>query len=393
MNIAITQPVLPHLDALIDKVASLNAFVASGALRTYQRDILTDRKFTFPCPFTGKLRSPNAHYVLPGSGVLYYIAAPRPYILVAASLKDAFPLLCVITAQDVIWFKKQERADLVTHAQNLLTTPPTHTVQNRLKPRITIGDPNFAHFLWNEFPALLEAIKHTTDFEVNLRFDPLGIMQRFTRNASLNLQQMTHPLESKGWSRSPAVCLGSTLCNTEAKVTAMTLMDLPEPTPDRRRIWLTVRDQGRTMENQIPFLNALIAAQLSQDPDTEFLIDGFSMPMDAQRPIYKNLRPKFDARVQGANHIIAQIKAENPSAKLHNMTGKSLRAALIKLATCTFYISHAGTMQHKPAWFYNLPGLQHSNHASLSPAALKWPALTIHQRHRYKHPTRPKCPE
>jgi hypothetical protein len=381
MNIVARHTTPRSAQAFLDTAHALNAFVGEKTLRCYQLDILKAGSFTCTCPFTGTPCRPLAHYVLPGSGVLYYFKTTMPFIVMAASLKDGFPLLCAITSDNALWTGKPERTDLIALAQQLLNTTPAPMMNEALKPRITLGDPNFAHFMWNEFPALFEAIKHTRDFSINLRFDPLGVMQGFAHQARLPVTKMTAPAEGKGWSEHPAVCLGSSVCGTSAKATLMTLMNLPEQRRTKQRIWLSVRDQGRTMENQAAFLSALIAALYARNPKTEFLLDGFSAPMDVNRKIYDALRPKFAARIQGARKITAQLISDHSNARIKDMTGRSLNTALHAISTCDFYVCHAGTMQHKPAWFYPLHGLQHGNHASLSPGALRWPAQMVAETH------------
>lgn len=377
MNIAANLTAMPFASPHIDNLKALNAFVAPEALRGFQRDILSKGHFTCICPFTGVPSSPDAHYVMPGVGVLYHFDGPNRYILTAASLKDGFPILCLVTAQDVVWVDKPERHDLVPLARQLLASGPDLRIQANNQPIAMIGDPNFAHFMWNEFPALIEAVDTTTDFSINLRFDPLGVMQGFARDVGLTLNHMTSPTQGRGWSAHPTVSLGSTICGPAAKAKLMALMKLPEPQKTSPRIWISVRDQGRTMENQFEYLRALIAAQSARAPETEFFFDGFSTPMDMNRQIYGALRPKFANRIIGAQSLIADLTAALPNARLTDMTGQPLSTAIGMISTCTFYISHTGTMQHKAAWFYPLKGVQHGNRTSLSPAALRWAAQMV----------------
>jgi len=377
MNIAANLTAIPFAAAHIDSLSTLNTFIAPKALRSFQRDILTGGQFICTCPFTGRPSSPDAHYVLPGSGVLYYFGGSHPFIIAAASLKDGFPLLCLITDADVLWTDKPERHDLIPLARQLLASGPDALVQPDAQPCAMMGDPNFAHFMWNEFPAVFEAIKHTDGFTIDLRFDPLGIMQRFAHEKGLALNNMTSPTQGRGWTTQPTVSLGSTACGAVAKAKLMDMMDLPPPHRALPRIWISVRDQGRTMENQFEFLRALIAAQSARVPETTFFFDGFSAPMDMNRQIYGALRPRFADRIIGAQSVIAELTAALPNLRMMDMTGQSQHSALTTISTCDFYVSHTGTMQHKAAWFYPLFGLQHGNHASLSPAALRWAAQMV----------------
>lgn len=377
MNIAANLTAMPFAAPHLDSLGALNTFIAPKALRSFQRDILTSGQFICTCPFTGRPSSPDAHYVLPGSGVLYYFGGSHPFIIAAASLKDGFPLLCLITDADVLWTDKPERHDLIPLARQLLASDPDVLVQPDAQPRAMMGDPNFAHFMWNEFPAVFEAIKHTDGFTIDLRFDPLGIMQRFAHETGLALNHMISPTQGRGWTTQPTVSLGSTACGPVAKAKLMDMMDLPPQRKTSPRIWISVRDQGRTMENQLEFLRALIAAQSARAPETKFFFDGFSAPMDMSRQIYGALRPRFADRIIGAQSVIADLTAALPNLRMADMTGQPLHTALTTISTCDFYVSHTGTMQHKAAWFYPLSGLQHGNHASLSPAALRWAAQMV----------------
>jgi hypothetical protein len=66
-----------------------------------------------------------------------------------------------------------------------------------------------------------------------------------------------------------------------------------------------------------------------------------------------------------------------PGLDIRDMTGVPLDQSLRALSTCRFYVAHAGSMQHKCAWFYPLPGIIHGNRASLSPGALRWNAQQV----------------
>ena len=368
MTTARPQPTTASFRSCLD---TLNTFTAPGALRKYQSNILETGFFSYMSI------QPNGHYVLPGNAIFYHFNASVPFVLIAASLKDGFPLLCMVTSGAVTWAGTQERLDLIPIARQLLRTGPEQVVDLEMMPRAIIGDPNFAHFIWNEFPAVHEAAKHHTDFGINLRFDPLGVMSQFGTEHRIPLSSMITPTQGKGWSNTPSVLLGSNRCNASAKSDLLRLMDLSSLWKSAGKIWLTVREKGRTMENQTAFLSALITAQAARDPASVFLLDGFSLPMDFERPIYDQLRSKFTDRAKATQAIIRTIISNHPQAHIQDLTGLPLRNALLEIATCSFYVSHAGTLQHKLGWFFPAHGLQHGNQTSLSPAALRWSAQMI----------------
>lgn len=368
---------IPAHDLVHKRFSDLNAFLSKGALRRYQDILLGEGRFTCPHPATGVQSILAGNYVIPGTAIFYYFAAEKPFVLVAASLKDGFPLLAAVTRNGVVWADKQERRDLIPFAQSLLATPVPSPLQPNARSRAIIGDANFAHFLWNEFPAFHATLKRHGNFDLDRRFDPFDLISTCAGKHGLPVQDLMTPGENSGWSIAPTTFLGATKCSSSDKAALMTHLKLPAYTPSAERIWLTVRDQGRTMENQVSFLSAFITAQCDRNPDTQFLIDGFSTPMDLERPIYNALRPKFMERIAQAKSSVRTIANANPAAQIHDLTGQSLLAALRAIGTCGFYVSHTGTMQHKAGWLYPLPGVQHGNSASLTPAALRWPARMV----------------
>lgn len=359
------------LPAALDCIQVLNRFHGDRALRGFQRSLAMTGQFTCISPFSGKPILPIAHYLIPRTGVFYCFGGDVPFALLAGSLKDGYPLVCLVTRAGIFWSGKDRPDDLARQAQSLLTDAPPIRVDQAQKPQVHIGHPNFAHCIWNEFPALLALLDHQPDIACRISFDPLGVL----RQSCGKLTVMDDAPIVAGWSKAPVVLPGSTFCNATALETAHQRLGLPLRVPpgDRApRIWLTIRDSGRTMENQEAFLCTVIQAFHDRDAKTTFLLDGFSSPMDYSSPCYDPMRPSFTERIRAANDIAGRIMARLPGIQIANLTGASLRRAFGEISRCSFYVSHAGTMQHKPAWFYSIPGIIHGNRASLSPGALKW---------------------
>ncbi|MDF1726213.1 MAG: hypothetical protein P1U53_00555 [Sulfitobacter sp.] len=363
----------PYLSESLASLTPLNQFVGDRALRTYQSEIARDGTFSLICPHTGQRRNPEAHYLLPGAGVIYRFGGSSPFMAVAASLKDGFPLLCLATDKAIHWAARQERADLAQLAQELLEEVP-ESVDPGARPSLHIGDPNFAHCLWNEFPAL-HALQQT-DAQLHIHFDPLDLLGPYAAERGFFTRQITNRAACKGWQTAPTAHLGAIHCATPARSAAARLIGLPPAHPSGL-VWISLRDRGRTAENQVDFIIAAIRALAKRDPTTRFCLDGFSTPLDLDRPLYDPLRHAFAARSEGGRAIAAEIAAALPGYPIKDFTGEDLHRALRTLRRCAFYISHPGTMQHKPAWLTPLPGIIHGNRASLSPGALRWNAGMI----------------
>lgn len=356
----------------------LNQFIKDNALRRYQHDILRKGAFDYPDPRTGQIRKPFANYLLPGAAAFYLFAGSEPFILIAASLKDGFPLTAQVTASGVRALQDPPlRPDLIALAQTLLTDRNPLSIDPGRPPEVTLGDPNFAHFMWNEFPALHTALGLGHHFVLNRRFDPLGVLPQLAHAHNVSVHDLDAPNAGKGWKPAAITPLGSIHCAAAAKSALMSLLKLPPAAPCRDTFWLTLRDKGRTLDNQIEFLSAFITRQRANSRHSHFYIDGFSCPQDLNRPLYGALRPKFTARITGAQRLAQRLIAAQPTARITDATGLSLVQTLKLIRRCGFYVSHTGTMQHKAGWFYPLAGIQHGNQASLTPAALQWPARMI----------------
>ncbi|NNE51840.1 MAG: hypothetical protein HKN30_05495 [Sulfitobacter sp.] len=363
----------------LSALKGLNAFTSDRALRRYQLTVAQTGVFACPCPQTGKACTPVAHYLLPGQGVFYLFEGAAPFVVIAASLKDGFPLLCLATEDDVFWTGRPERTDLVAQAQSLLQRPPGQFIDPEQGPVVHIGDPNFAHCLWNEFPALNALSKRNHSARIAVHFDPLGILTRHCEVFAHEYRLADNRQALRGWSTAPVTMIGSTFCDTAARNAALALMGLqqPEKDPHTPRIWITLRDRGRTMENQLEFHHALITALSARHPRAQFLLDGFSTPADLDRPLYDSLRERFAARIAGGQKIARALMQNLPKVPIRDLTGMPLDQALSAAAGCHFYVAHAGTMQHKPAWLFPVRGIVHGNRASLSHGALTWCASMV----------------
>lgn len=368
---------LPQLDATLADLEALNRFVTPRALRHWQLSVAQYGRFTCRCPVTGRAESPIGHYLVPGCGVIYRFGEAHPFALVAASIKRGFPLLCLISPGAIHWAEAPQRQDLAQLAQDHLLGPLPKQLDPEQPPLIHLGHPNFAHGLWNEYPALTALMSQEHRATFALGPDPLALLDRLCRDAGRTPQVLTASGTRLGWSSRPLGLLGSTRCSEAARRHALGLLDLPTQPGRGEGIWITLRDKGRTPENQVSFLATTIHALAQAYPGVRFFLDGFSTPMDFERPLYDLLRDAFRARIEGGRRLAAQVCAQLPGLPIEDLTGAPLRTALGKLARCHFYLSHAGSMQHKCAWLSGIPGMIHGNRAALRPAALRWNAAQM----------------
>ena len=305
-------------------------------------------------------------------------------MLVSSSLRAGNPLLALVTRRGRTAVSHEEPNKLVDLGHEMLRdgAEPPRRIDRSRRPLVVAGHINFAHLVWNEFPAL-HTLRHLAGgFEVSIPFDPLGLIESFCVEHDVPYELMARQGHDV-WEPRPAVNPGAVLCGVEAMrdarrhISRTPVPQLPAHTP---RFYVSVRERGRTMVNQTEFLIALTRGMLRAYPGAMVVLDGFSLPVDFTREAYDDYRHRFDEREAGARRIVGAVRAALPAAlaaRVLDITGLPLTAALQVISTCHYYVTHSGTMQHKAGWFFPLPGTMHGNLSSSTPAALRWHAAPV----------------
>lgn len=362
-----------------------NAWISDRALRRFQMNIAETGRFTVPDPTTGEECQAEAHYYWPQNGCLYWFSGTtEPFCVVAASVRLGCPVLALVTLESVYTVADSEASPLIAKAQEILgnNVCPDVRVDTTARPLVFTGHTNFAHHLWNEFPGLWHLAHSVSNFDVRILHDPMGNIAAFCKAHKICFDEVERTNAARGWQSRPTLVPGSVFCDGDVKTELMELIGLPlswSPSPEPK-IYMTVRERGRTLENQVEVLALIINKVLDCRPNAVFLLDGFSLPQDFERPIYDPVRLSFEERISGAQRLIGQISEALPRkqcAQLRDLTGMTLIDSVHEIASCHAYLCHAGTMQHKPGWFYSLPGVQHGNRASISTGSLRWTASMV----------------
>jgi hypothetical protein len=135
------------------------------------------------------------------------------------------------------------------------------------------------------------------------------------------------------------------------------------------RVWISVRQGSRTPDNQAEFLAAVIAAILRANPDASFVLDGFSFPVgfstDSRigrwRALFRE-RAAIDKKL--VDSLLCRIEDAHGCrirGRFCSTTGLDVLDAMCVASFCTFYVCHAGTLQHKIGWIHDIPGLVHTS--------------------------------
>lgn len=214
---------------------------------------------------------------------------------------------------------------------------------------VRAGNSNFAHFLWNELDPLLRRLQSGV---------PLELLQDCDTVLDLSRLQGVQPVEASLLLLRRSVRLGATLVSARARRTlrhalmAETTNALPARRP-QPLILLGVRGPGRReLRNEVAFLGALITALSRHFSRPLILLDGFTYQHNNQG------QPQAQQREQACSARVQQIIDACPQAQLENLCGLSFGSWLQRSAGVQFYVTHAGTMQHKLGWLHpGLPGL------------------------------------
>lgn len=385
-TLALAKTCGPFLDDMLQDVARLNAFVGDRALRRYQADILSGVPLAVRSPFTGQQVAVGAIWMQGGGGIVYRFDGGGSFALTAAELRFGYPITTVtldglqvpVEGGAVDGFSQRMLRDGIYEAK------PAPGYDAGAQPRAVLGSPNFAHAMWNEYPALRHLSLAQVKPRVSILFDALGALELRCAKLGLETQFYDTPHAASGWQGVPTSFVGSTYCDAGAKAELLedcALQGLPGPEAGQLKVYLTIRNRGRTVEDQVGFLADLSTRILQDYPHASLVYDGFSMPNDMDRKIYDGVRGSFGSRSDEGRAIVEQIVARLPEAaraRVTDLTGMRMKEALPHIGACHYYVAHTGTSQHKIAWFFPRPGCIHSNEPSVRVASLKWLVTQVH---------------
>ena len=212
-----------------------------------------------------------------------------------------------------------------------------------------LGNANFAHFLWNELDPLLRVLAAGRRLELVQDTDTvldLTALEGITR------------LPDKALNERPSVRLGGTLVSKQARATLLRFLraEPTQPLPPRRPrplILLGVRGPGRReLHNEVAYYTGLIEAITVHFCRPLILLDGFTYQHNNRN------HAEAQQREQACNNRIKAIMAACPQAQLESLSGHDFAHWLHCCEGMEFYITHEGTMQHKPGWLMEaVPGL------------------------------------
>jgi hypothetical protein len=219
-------------------------------------------------------------------------------------------------------------------------------------PVVRIGDPNFAHFLWNELDPLLHLLERARQ-----RGQRLPVVQDSDSILDLGTLQGVERLPAEVLQQRSSVHVGAMWVSTAARRTALAALGAPAAAIAREGrpplLVLGVRGPGRReLRGEVELLSGLIRRLLNRWPSLRIGLDGFTYQ-------HNNLDdPGSQARAAAIADRIDSLREAFPDTSLESLHGLCFEDYLPRVAEATAYITHEGTIQHKIGWFYpEIPGI------------------------------------
>ena len=233
----------------------------------------------------------------------------------------------------------------------LIATLPARPWLDRA-PVLRIGDPNFAHFLWNELDPLLHLLNRAQQ-----RGERLAVVQDSDSVLDLSSLGGVELLPPAVLEQRPSVHVGAMRVSEVARRTVLASLGAP-PVAEANAaqpplLILGVRGPGRRELLDEDRLLPDVICQLQQRwPTLRICLDGFTFQHNNRHD------PTSLARSEAIAARIARIQAACPGIALETLHGLSFESYLPRVAEASFYITHEGTIQHKIGWMYpEIPGL------------------------------------
>jgi hypothetical protein len=370
-------------DQLLAVFGQLNAFTAGRRLRRYQLDIWQTGRFAITTP-EGHAHTCDATLYAPVKAFAWRFNGPTgSFWLSSGGPTQAYEINAIHGPGPLLQLAPD--ADLGTaliFARYLAANPPPEAPAQPC--RLIAGHENFAHFMWNELPALLELEAEPCGItSVIASFEPiLALTQMLRLPAGVAIQPMAvshawaHPVSAH-----PGVLFaaGANLVTRPAQARVHLLCaahagDVTKP-PGTRRIWLSLRTLYRTALNELEVFGELIGLLDAHGQRLELLLDGYSLPHDLEFP-YRYHAAAQRAQNENVRRCARALIAQAAPKRLRiiDLTGEDLPTAIAWAATADAYICHHGTQQHKIGWLNPVPGMIHANPHILASQPGGWTA-------------------
>jgi hypothetical protein len=357
-------------DVHLALLEALNQFDYPRCLRQYQREIWSSGQFSIKDQRSGAGLVCDATLYLQNKTFAWRFPTPRGAVwLISSGISSGYSI-------DALYESVSNTVYLAPDGNEALTTMMAPYLEKNLAPfgpvrtHLVAGHANFAHFIWNELPALLALEGQPSRIDaVWAMFEPiLPLRQLVQFPADVALRQINpaylgYPHASLH--TGVLFSVGSTLVTkaTQSRVITSCLNYAGTPPPAEegaKRIWLSLRLLYRHPINQLEAFRSFLSCLAGSSGRYEILLDGYSLPHDLTQPGRHDV-----ARENSYNEAVAELaRALTESVQSHNLkiidlTRLNLPTVIAWTPSVDVYVCHHGTQQHKIGWLSSAPGLIH----------------------------------
>lgn len=378
----------PHLQEFLQHIRVLQSDEGERYGRRYQMETIRRGALQLPSPYTGELVSSTRSFVV-NNGSIFYLFRGAPDFYVATSrISVGYPLAGLFLPASRImltWIAGGGPRSLgMRHLQTLITRQARDRAaigQHRVI--VVMGNPNFAHHLWNELSALENLVSRcgtNLQMEIKATREPLGRIEKI-------FPELAHLKTSRGKYAAKPAALYVNLASygiSEAVRNRLLQHARREASEEInaliRRVkeiggpvfWLSVRTQVPTLENQREVIVAICRRLIAAYPRCSILLDGFSLPedwsVDSEAASYRSSAAASRFEIDA---IIGELSNANvqSSQLVVNIGGIRLLDSIALAELADVYFCHGGSVQHKIAWTANKPGIIHTSRTSKEPVS------------------------
>lgn len=367
-------------------IKELNEYKFERALRKYQLDIIRPSNQN-NYPRENQFR-PTESIVFRNLDIAYRLCAKRSIWALASGLSRGYPIKEIydVDSHSIIWSEDNRSQSVFARSMLLDFGGDIPASQKDEGTSIILGDPNFAHFHWNEAPALAHVIEHQlfdpVTTKIHCRVEPLLALGRLFPEVSETLSN-DYAAFPFGASRKISVHLGSQFIHSKYSSLVRNAVEsssmsgrgqdiLEKMESAKKIIWLAIRNDKRCAVNEVDLLRNLVSEFHSSYDQCLFVLDSFSIPTDFPAAGYQPFAGYLKSRLSAASAYSELIERIFTEASIISATGLRVSEAIRISMQADYFVSPAGSIQHKVGWFSGINGTIHSNTVSMSESALAW---------------------
>lgn len=343
------------------------------------------------CPFSGRTIASRSSLLAQTGQPIYYVFREGERLLLLAVGRDTtgfsrlymyLPdcnLVLLLGSSAWAWLGRNELDQLLAFAIVRASAVRAYLEDSGRSVAALIDHTHFAHQIWNVLPgvqALLDNGVNPAAFSwrvVHEPVAPLDVIFPELHGAAVRRASEAEVPASVLSERLFLVRPGSRrLTPRPIERVRQAVATFAPPALNRRMeeirrthwpiLWLTVRADTRTWQGFASGMAGILNQLLPRYPRLGVILDGYALPRTQSGP---NVRQS--ASIAAEREIIDALKAgcDQPCVVLE-LIGDPLPLSIHAASIADCYLAHHGTLQHKVAWFANVPGIVHSNRGMLS---------------------------